>query len=110
MTTARMESKGKIDRGLLLLSAQRALLGAIGGNVIGIYVDPSDDSVEMVAFIEGPVTSQQREDLDVATTEISADFSFPLPVCLQVVENAKRPLCGSSTGIWVFLRSGYTVR
>lgn len=103
------ESLGKLDSTKLCLSAQRALVGAISHNVLGIYIDP-DAAGEMVAFFDGAATDTEREELDAATTEIVADYRFPPPrVDLRVVENAQQPLQGTSSGIWVFLRAGVAV-
>ena len=87
----------------LLLSTQRALLGAISTNIMGICVNLILDKAEMVIFVEGKLLPEQYEVLDIATTEIMADFSGLVLVSLKVFEDCVEPLKEWS-GIWVFLR------
>jgi hypothetical protein len=58
----------------LRLSAQRALLGAIGPNVVAVAVSYRGQQIVFQAWVDTNASPDQREDLDVAATEIIADF------------------------------------
>jgi hypothetical protein len=93
-----------IDRSNLLLSVQRALLGAIGTEVLAICVDANPNSIELTVFAEGCLPKDQQEALDVAETEIWADFSPAVSVNVRIIENAQQPL--KCSGNWAFVRFG----
>jgi len=95
------------DRQGLLLSMQRALLGAIGRSVQAICVNWDENRVVMTAFIEGELPDDEREALEIAATEVAADFPFALLVEVVVFEHAAQPF--RANGLWVFVRLGCTV-
>ena len=88
----------------LCLSAQRALLGAINSNILGIYIQINPNDAQLVVYVSGSLSPEETEALDIACTEMIADLYPPIIVVLKVVENAREPLRAS--GIWVFLRYG----
>ncbi len=96
-----------IPRSNLLLSAQRALLGAISSNILGICVSNNQSNKQLITFVEGVLSSSQKETLDIVCTEIMADFNPPINVTLKVIEHSQSPL--ETLGIWVFLRYGCRV-
>jgi len=91
-----------VNRTDILLSVQRALLGAIGSEILAICIDVRREEVEIVAFAEQILSLTQREALQIVGTEVMADLASPVPVTVRVVEQAKQPL--KCQGTWVFLR------
>ena len=64
------------DRGQnsLRLSARRALLGAVGPSVRAVSVGARDKVILFRALVDPDVTDEEREDLEVAATEVIADY------------------------------------
>jgi hypothetical protein len=98
---------GDKDRARLYLSAQRALLGAIGPSVLGVAIDGSADPVKMQVFVEDALSEEEVDDFEDAATEIMADF-LDWPVDVSIVEDQGQ-LLRAWTGRWVFLRRGVRV-
>lgn len=92
----------------LRLSTQRALLGTIGCDVLGVCLEVRSSVIQLIVYIEGNSTEDQYEELDIAATEIMADTKPVIPVELQLVEHAKSPL--DYHDHWVFLRMGCLVK
>lgn len=63
-----------IERPDMLLSVQRALLGAIGPSLRAIAVQWTQTSVTLIALADNDWEPEQHDALDVALTEIVADF------------------------------------
>ena len=104
----KLKRDNAIDRTRLLLSVQQALVGAIGVNILAICVKTNATNVELIVFSDDNLSLDQLEALDIATTEIVADFGPDIQVSFRAIENAVQPFaCG---GIWVFLRLGYLVQ
>ena len=97
----------QIDRQQLLLAVQRALLGAIGSTILAICVNSNEDGVELIVFTEGQAPDDQLEALEIAATEISADFLPPVAVSVRTVVDVMKPV--KADGVWVFLRLGCSV-
>lgn len=71
------------NRNSLLLSAQRALLGAITPKIRAIYLRGFEDEGNLKGFalrvyFESVPTEEEQEILRIATTEIVSDFPQPL--------------------------------
>jgi hypothetical protein len=98
----------ELSRADVLLSVQRALLGTISVQILAVCVDWVGKNIEMTVFAEGSLPDNQREAVEIAGTEIGADFTLPVSVEVTIVEKAKQPLRGS--GGWVFVRFGCLVR
>ncbi len=90
----------------LLMSAQRALLGAISCPVLAIYLDYSDERLLMTVFTEASFSEDYKEALDIALTEIYADYPHSATVDIHFIEDAISPF--NAEGWLVFLRYGYT--
>jgi hypothetical protein len=91
-----------ISTARLRLSVQRALLGVIGIQVLGVCIVVDQNNIEMNVFVEGLLPEDQQEAFDIATTEIIADFSPEISVDVRFIQNTKSPL--RCSGIWVFVR------
>jgi hypothetical protein len=101
------EAQILINRARLLLSVQRALLGTIGGSVQAICVNWNEKGVVMTAFSAGELPNDEREALEIAATEVAADFPVAVAVDVEVVEHAAEPF--RADGEWVFVRLGCSV-
>ncbi len=97
-----------ITRAYLLLSVQRALVGRIGNEILGITVEWDWKNIWIRAYIEGAISELQREELDEAETEVWADFSPAETVTVEIIENAPLPL--DCVGHIVYLRLGCLVK
>jgi hypothetical protein len=100
------DESSELSRPNVLLSAQRALLGAIGPQILGVCVNWTGQEIEVEVFAECHLSLDQKEDMEIVGTEIGADFPISVSVKVKIVENAQSPLRGS--GAWVFVRSGYS--
>lgn len=63
------------DRITLLLSCQRALLGAITENIRGITAALDGDVIRLRFIHEGDLSEEGRDRLEVVATEVVADFN-----------------------------------
>lgn len=93
----------QINRTKLLLSVQRALLGAISSSVLAICVNVTD-TIELLVFAQGELPTEEREALDMSATEITGDFGPHILVDVKIIENVPNPL--PCSGSWVFFRFG----
>ena len=91
-----------IQRGSLLLSAQQALVGNIGKSVLAVSISAVDDHIRMIAWLEADASEEQEEALDIALTEILADFPTEVLGDIQFVRGAVQPL--KVEGFLIFLR------
>jgi hypothetical protein len=91
----------------LRLSAQRALLGAVGDGLYGACVDVRNGTVVVTWYIARGISGDERESLEVAGTEIIADFPSDVGLDEQFIEvrDTSAPL--PTVGTWVFLRRGF---
>lgn len=62
------------------------------------------DGIEMVVFVEGELTTEEQEALDISGTEVMADFGPDVPVDVKIIENVQNP--SPCLGSWVFFRFG----
>ena len=96
-----------IERARLLLSAQRALLGHIGDSILATSVTAGESSIELTAFTEAGITSDEKEALDNALAEIVADFPQVDSAELHIISEETQPF--KSDGHWLFIRLGVQV-
>ena len=98
------------DDAALLLSAQRALLGNVGPNVLAVYVAWSDDQLRFHAYVDEDATADEREALSVAATEMIADFPDVADIDEMTFSAVDRSGPGCSGGHWAFLRLDVQLR
>lgn len=93
------------NESFLKLLAQRALLGAISKSALGICIDVEDERLILTAFIEGQASTEEKEALQDALSEIYGDF-YPTVNSdeLRLIEHSSSPL--RTQGVWVFLGMG----
>jgi hypothetical protein len=58
----------------VLLSLQRALLGAVPPALRGVLVGWSSAALEFVAYFDGPIAEVDAESMSVICAEVNADF------------------------------------
>ena len=83
--TARQHVDAIPDRSQLLLSLQRALLGAVHSQLrqASIELDPNSQLVHVRFEYDGPPDPAVKESCSVAATEVIADFPAPWDLDVQ---------------------------
>ncbi|XAY06007.1 hypothetical protein DSM112329_02868 [Paraconexibacter sp. AEG42_29] len=92
----------------MLLSVQRALVGATSPALYGVCADLSDEARITLTFYVAPdTTPDERDDLSVVGTEVIADFAddFTLEEHILVVADISQRL--GTVGFWVYLQRGF---
>lgn len=74
-----------VDRTLVLLSLQRALLGEVFPALRAVTVEWSDKLVKFWAYVDGPIADEDLESLSVISAEVAADFWSGVDVDYEVV-------------------------
>jgi hypothetical protein len=73
---------------VVLLSLQRAMLGEVFPSLRGVTVDWNHETVHVLCFVDGPLTSLDEESLDAIETQVHADLSLHgrshLPTCVAI--------------------------
>jgi hypothetical protein len=59
----------------LLLSLQRALRGAVSPAMRAVGVDWDEKAIRIVAIIDGPISDEDEDAIQVVGSEVAADFS-----------------------------------
>lgn len=90
------------------LSFQGALLGAVSARVRGIGFIDDGEWIRFVAYVEGPCEGKDIEALDIAATEIVADFNdrkidFR---CIRLDPPARLREHHHELQCWVYIRLG----
>lgn len=96
------------DRTTLLLGTQRALVGAVGGSLYGACADLQGDLVVLTWYVAPNIARDEREDLQIAGTDVIADFDSGARLDERFVEVADPAQPLPTVGEWVFLRRGHT--
>jgi hypothetical protein len=97
------------DRARLLLSAQRALLGAVSANVAAVSIRQSLNAIRLTAHFYGPPDEDDVEAFRVVTTEILADFPDGHDIDLDIHVLHDGPATIDVGELLVFLRAGVKV-
>jgi hypothetical protein len=98
------------ERQRFRLAAQIALLGSIGGQILAVSVDYRNKVLHMYFYAEGILAEEEKEDLEVAGTELYAYFGTDAKsVEVHIIENVESPFQGDD-GFLVFLRRGAHTR
>lgn len=89
------------------MSAQRALLGNVGPSVVGVAVaSPEPGVLTLTGFLDLAAPDHERESLDVALTEMVADFPEVHAAEFRVVEVSDGRIPRDTDHLWVFARYG----
>ena len=67
-------SERAVDRNLVLLSLQRAILGEVFPALRMVTVEWSHAEVKFFAYVDGPLTDEDEESLSCISAEVAADF------------------------------------
>ena len=74
-----------ISRPEMLLSVQRALLGAVSPWLRGVAVDLRSDTATVFFYHDGEIHQDGRDDLTTVTAEIAADMTQEVEVRDEIV-------------------------
>lgn len=91
----------------LRLSAQRALVGQVSPKLYGACVDLRDKLIVLTFYVAPDLSEDEREDLTIAGTEVTADFSDSYRIHEEfiAVQEPQQPL--RTEGTWVLLQRGF---
>jgi len=100
-----VDKKNEIDfRTQIILSANRALLGAVTENLRGVTVDYSKDQLTLKAYFDKGATEVDKELIDIALTEMIADFK-EINECKYESVDLFFPTKMTVLKDWVFMRN-----
>lgn len=74
-----------VDRALVLLSLQRALLGEVFPALRAVTVEWSNTAVKFFAYVDGPLTEEDAESLSCISAEVAADLWSGVELDYEVV-------------------------
>ena len=90
-----------VDRTLVLLSLQRALLGEVFPALRAVTVEWSDRVVKFWAYVDGPIADEDLESLSVISAEVAADFWSGVDIDYEVVRlDSPQPIEDSRTRVF----------
>ncbi len=93
----------RIDRTLVLLSLQRAMLGEVFPALRAITVEWADDRVKFYAYVDGELADDDAESLSCISAEVAADFWSGVEIDHEVVR-VDSPAKITDTRVRVFHR------
>jgi hypothetical protein len=76
---------GMSELGDVLLSVQRALLGAVPRSLRAVTCALHPDRIVLKFIFHGPISDTDKEDMQVVGTEVVADFHAPMKIEEQIV-------------------------
>lgn len=74
-----------VERTLVLLSLQRALLGEVFPSLRAVTVEWSDSVVKFFAYVDGPLAEEDAESLSCVSAEVAADFWSGVAIEYEVI-------------------------
>ena len=74
-----------VERSLVLLSLQRAMLGEVFPALRAVTVEWSDSAVKFWAYIDGALSDADAESLSCISAELAADFWPGVDIDYEVV-------------------------
>ena len=74
-----------VDRALVLLSLQRAMLGEVFPALRAVTVEWSNAAVKFFAYVDGPLTEEDAESLSCISAEVAADLWSGVELDYEVV-------------------------
>lgn len=90
-------------RAELLLSVQRALLGAVSPSLRGVTVGWQDNLIRLRFYFDGPISDEEYSAVQVVSTEVIADFQSPWEINEEILRlDPPTPL--ECLEAWAFLR------
>jgi hypothetical protein len=97
----------EVARADVLLSIQRALLGAVGPSLLAASVEWTERTIDVTWYVAASLSADERQDLLTAGGMVAGDFSDEIELSEHFVEVAAsgQP---AVRGAWVFLRRELT--
>jgi hypothetical protein len=92
-----------VERSLVLLSLQRALLGEVFTALRAVTVEWSGSLVKFWAYVDGPLSEEDAESLSCVSAEVAADFWDGIDIAYEVVRLAPATRVEDQR-VYVFLR------
>lgn len=92
-------------RARVLLSLQRALLGAVPAQLRAVGCDWSDDEIAIHCYCNGPVAADTEELMQVVATEVAADFPDHSVRAACHRYDEPQPLSETAPQAWAYMRA-----
>lgn len=94
----------------VLLSTQRALLGAVPASLRAVTCGWTDEKITLRFIFDGPIDGNDEEEMQVVGTEVVADFLAPMSVAEEVIRvDYPGELGPHLLRVWAYLRKERTV-
>lgn len=94
----------------VLLSTQRALLGAVPASLRAVTCGWTDEKITLRFIFDGPVNESDEGDMQVVGTEVVADFSAPMCIAEEIIRvDYPGELAPYLLRAWVYMRKERTV-
>jgi hypothetical protein len=89
----------------VLLSVQRALLGAVPSSLRAVACDWTNDLIVLRFIFDGPIDEQDAESMNAVCTEVMADFPSPTGIKEEMIR-ADYPIEVSRYALkdWAYMR------
>jgi hypothetical protein len=92
-------------RATLLLSVQRALLGAVPHNLRAVTCDWEGTEIKLRFVFDGEIAEENYEDAQIVGTEVVADFPAPWTISEDIVRlDYPGGMCPGALALWAYLR------
>ncbi|QPC91860.1 hypothetical protein [Mesorhizobium sp. INR15] len=92
-------------RAKLLLSVQRALLGAVSPNLRAVTCGWHEVEIKLRFVFDGEIAEENFEDAGVVASEVAADFPAPWTVDEDIVRlDCPQDLRLTALTLWAYLR------
>lgn len=92
-------------RGQVLLSLQRALLGAISKNVRGVACAWDDSRIQITAIFDDVISDEDNEAMEIVCSEVVSDFPDHQVGVKCVRLDYPQAITSASADTWVYMRS-----
>jgi hypothetical protein len=94
-----------IERTAVLLSLQRALLGAVPSSLRGVACGWDDERITLRYIFDGPINKDDEQDMYVVGTEVVADFNGLATIDEQILRvDRPQSLDGHALKAWAYIR------
>jgi hypothetical protein len=91
-------------RAKVILSANRALLGAVTPNLRGVTLDYIPELLTLRAYFDIDATDEEKELIDIALTEMIADLYYDIKTCKYEPVELAAPAKLTVLKDWIYLR------
>ncbi len=92
-------------RATLLLSVQRALLGAVPHNLRAVTCDWDGTEIKLRFVFDGEIAEENYEHAQIVGTEVVSDFPAPWTISEDIVRlDYPGGICPGALALWAYLR------